>query len=209
MLRQWVADGLITESAAAELAEQFGLTTEAAQVLGAQRPVVYVSAAGIPQTNENFRRVKAAAATIPRLKTIMITADGSSAIATANGVKRYIDGLTGRITIVSHTVPSHQTFGGGQAAGGPIRADKWYVIGEDGPEIFAPGMDGTIIPNNALANLPMSAMGFGGGAGGGTASLDVTLHVTGSGGVARLIHEEVRAGRIQLSANGQRVRAGL
>ena len=164
MLQRWQQDGAISAATAAFLTDELNLTADAAQTVGQQRPVVYVSTAGIPQTNENFRRVKAAAATIPRLKKITITADGSSAIATANGVKRYIDGLTGRITIVSHTVPSHQTFGGGQAAGGPIHADKWYVVGEQGPEIFAPGMDGTIIPNTALANLPTSGVRFGTGA---------------------------------------------
>jgi hypothetical protein len=34
----------------------------------------------------------------------------------------------------------------GRAAGGPVSADKIYKVGEKGPEIFAPGMDGTILP---------------------------------------------------------------
>jgi TP901 family phage tail tape measure protein len=39
------------------------------------------------------------------------------------------------------------TFGGGKANGGGIDPSNWYVVGERGPEIFAPGVSGTVIPN--------------------------------------------------------------
>jgi len=38
-------------------------------------------------------------------------------------------------------------FGGFRAAGGAVSATDWYVVGEKGPEVFAPGVSGTIIPN--------------------------------------------------------------
>jgi hypothetical protein len=41
-------------------------------------------------------------------------------------------------------------FGGGRAAGGPVRAGQFYEVGENGRELFAPGVDGAIIPNGAL-----------------------------------------------------------
>ena len=41
-------------------------------------------------------------------------------------------------------------FGGGRAEGGPIRKDQFYLVGEEGPELIAPGVDGTVIPNNKL-----------------------------------------------------------
>lgn len=41
-------------------------------------------------------------------------------------------------------------FGGGRAAGGGVRDDEWYLVGEKGPELFAPGVSGTVIPNHAL-----------------------------------------------------------
>lgn len=41
-------------------------------------------------------------------------------------------------------------FGGGLASGGPVNAGQAYLVGEQGPELFAPGRSGTIIPNNAL-----------------------------------------------------------
>jgi hypothetical protein len=41
-------------------------------------------------------------------------------------------------------------FGGMKAEGGPVDGSKYYVVGEHGPEVFAPGASGSIIPNNML-----------------------------------------------------------
>ena len=41
-------------------------------------------------------------------------------------------------------------FGGFKANGGPVQAGKGYIVGERGPEFFAPSQSGTIIPNHAL-----------------------------------------------------------
>lgn len=40
-------------------------------------------------------------------------------------------------------------FGGKRAAGGPVSAGKAYLVGEEGPEMFKPGVSGTIVPNGA------------------------------------------------------------
>lgn len=39
---------------------------------------------------------------------------------------------------------------GAKAGGGSVSAGRPYLVGERGPEVFAPGSDGTIVPNNAL-----------------------------------------------------------
>ena len=39
------------------------------------------------------------------------------------------------------------TFGGGRAMGGPVTAKTPYLVGEKGPEIFAPNVDGSVINN--------------------------------------------------------------
>lgn len=39
---------------------------------------------------------------------------------------------------------------GGKAAGGPVGGQQPYVVGEKGPELFVPKVDGTIIPNHAM-----------------------------------------------------------
>ena len=42
-------------------------------------------------------------------------------------------------------------FGGFRASGGGVEPGKGYIVGENGPEPFFPGMSGTILPNRALA----------------------------------------------------------
>jgi tape measure domain-containing protein len=41
-------------------------------------------------------------------------------------------------------------FGGGHARGGSVFSNKAYMVGEKGPELFAPGRTGTIVPNSAI-----------------------------------------------------------
>ena len=43
------------------------------------------------------------------------------------------------------------SFGGARATGGPVAPGKSYLVGEKGPEIFAPSAGGRIIPNGAIA----------------------------------------------------------
>jgi hypothetical protein len=45
-----------------------------------------------------------------------------------------------------------------RALGGPVTKNDTYLVGEKGPEIFTPGSNGTIIPNNKIASF-----GSGGG----------------------------------------------
>lgn len=40
----------------------------------------------------------------------------------------------------------------GRAAGGPVRGDTPYWVGEMGPELFVPDRSGTIVPNNQTSN---------------------------------------------------------
>lgn len=40
-------------------------------------------------------------------------------------------------------------FGGGKASGGSVDSSKYYLVGENGPELFAPGRSGSIIPNES------------------------------------------------------------
>lgn len=48
-------------------------------------------------------------------------------------------------------------FGGYRAAGGPVSSGKAYMVGEKGPEMFAPKSNGTIIPNRALHSSSASS----------------------------------------------------
>ena len=46
--------------------------------------------------------------------------------------------------------PTIADFGGGLASGGMARGGKSYLVGERGPELFTPGVSGTVTPNHAL-----------------------------------------------------------
>ena len=37
-----------------------------------------------------------------------------------------------------------------KAKGGPVKGGGSYIVGEKGPELFSPGVSGTITPNSAL-----------------------------------------------------------
>lgn len=41
----------------------------------------------------------------------------------------------------------------GKASGGPVSAGQVYTVGEQGPELFVPGSNGTIIPNGASGGV--------------------------------------------------------
>lgn len=49
---------------------------------------------------------------------------------------------------------------GGRASGGPVMSGNSYMVGEMGPELFVPGMSGTIVPNGGGVNVTVSAGAF-------------------------------------------------
>lgn len=69
------------------------------------------------------------------------------------------------------------SFGGPRAAGGPVEPGKGYLVGENEPEIFAPGRSGTVIPLRALR-----------GGGGGTVVHQV---IQVSAGVSQTVRAEM------------------
>ncbi len=48
-------------------------------------------------------------------------------------------------------------FGGGRASGGSVQSGKFYEVGEKGRELFAPGMNGAIIPNGEMGGVAIDA----------------------------------------------------
>jgi muramidase (phage lysozyme) len=44
-------------------------------------------------------------------------------------------------------------FGGFRAAGGPVSPGRLYMVGENGPELFAPGAGGHVIPNGGAGSM--------------------------------------------------------
>ncbi len=51
-------------------------------------------------------------------------------------------------------------FGGKRAMGGPVSANKAYLVGEKGPEIVVPQSNGFVLPNNLLSNISSGRNGM-------------------------------------------------
>jgi len=49
-----------------------------------------------------------------------------------------------------------ETILGTRAMGGPVGANKSFLVGESGPELFTPGQNGHITPNNQLGGQPVN-----------------------------------------------------
>lgn len=56
-------------------------------------------------------------------------------------------------------ISSFLGFGGGRATGGPVKKGTSYVVGEEGPELFTPNSNGSIIPNAKLRSAPSMSSG--------------------------------------------------
>jgi hypothetical protein len=103
----------------------------------------------------------------PALKTELTIDIASSDIARLEYAQKLIAFLTkpigslGADPSITRRVSNPIT--GHKASGGPVMANKSYLVGERGPELFTPGTSGGITPNNAL-----------GGGGGNTINITVT-----------------------------------
>ena len=64
---------------------------------------------------------------------------------------------------------------GGRASGGPVSANKKYLVGENGPELFIPGTSGLIVPNGG------DASSFSGGSGDSGASRTTIVNLLAEG----------------------------
>lgn len=70
--------------------------------------------------------------------------------------EKFLNGLTNvfKPGTPEHYIVNNKTLLGpalGRASGGPVSAGSPYIVGEQGPELFVPGMSGAIIPNRAAA----------------------------------------------------------
>jgi len=74
-------------------------------------------------------------------------------------------------------------FGGGRAAGGPVRGSSLYEVGEGGrPELFDDGRGKTyLIPGNNGHVIPAAPAAAGGGVGNGAAPVNVVVNIASDG----------------------------
>jgi hypothetical protein len=81
--------------------------------------------------------------------------------------------------IGSRTTIAGGALGGLRANGGPVSANRQYIVGEKGPELFMSGSSGSIVPNNAL-----------GGNSGGGVTINQTINI--STGVQQTVRAEIQ-----------------
>jgi hypothetical protein len=94
--------------------------------------------------------------------------DLASATVKALGLKGALGDIVGQLIklglqiLASYATggnPLGNLFGGPRAGGGAVNDNQFYLVGENGPELFAPGMSGTIIPNHSLPRIPRGVYG--------------------------------------------------
>jgi hypothetical protein len=113
---------------------------------------------------------------------------------------KVIDGFQtffGWVNKVGDKIGNFYGFGGGRASGGPVMGGTTYLVGEQGPELFTPTGNGTIIPNGAFS-----------GKGGGN-SINITVNgaidpISTARQIAQILNREAT-----LSGNFNKVGASL
>ena len=71
-------------------------------------------------------------------------------------------------------------FGGFRAAGGPVSTGKSYIVGENGPELFSPNVNGAILNASQVAAMGRNQSGGGN-------SMSINVNVTGANGDQHVI----------------------
>jgi hypothetical protein len=70
--------------------------------------------------------------------------------AAYNMIKKFVEFIGNNPIVKGISGAIDSVFGGGKAAGGPVRSGTSYLVGERGPELFTPSGNGMITPNNRL-----------------------------------------------------------
>jgi len=70
--------------------------------------------------------------------------------AAYNMIKKFVEFIGNNPIVKGISGAIDRVFGGGKAAGGPVRSGTSYLVGERGPELFTPSGSGMITPNNRL-----------------------------------------------------------
>jgi len=93
------------------------------------------------------------------------------------------------------------SFGGFFADGGSTRPGEAYVVGEEGPELFIPGISGKVIPNKRTAQQKAAALQEADTDEGGT--LDVRYEAKTIAGERYVTEEQFRKGMTRAAKQGQ------
>jgi hypothetical protein len=119
--------------------------SEAAKIKAdAQRAAYDYLVGTIPGLREQLQGTAADISAIPTQHHTVVTADVEQALAQT---RRAVEAFN-QLPNVSNI--NYGGFGGTRAAGGPVSANRPYIVGEQGPELFVPSSSGSIVPNGGM-----------------------------------------------------------
>lgn len=169
----------------------------------AARKELIATAEKMGYTKEEAARLADEYLLVPRNVDTQFTADTDQAARNLRDVRDRIAQIQSKrvvITVVNKQVTIRSEgrnvpIGdlGGRELGGPVRANKAYVVGEKRPEVFVPDRDGTIIPS--VEKFRRGNMSLGGG------SVDVRLSVVPGMG-SELERALMKAIRVEVAGSG-------
>ena len=103
------------------------------------------------------------------------------------GIKSGIDSVKGVVEAIRDNLPSW--LGGRRALGGPVTRGVPFLVGENGPELFVPSGDGSVVSNLALNQSSRAGASSSSSV---SANFNVTINVNGGLGSPGAV-EELRA----------------
>jgi hypothetical protein len=182
------ADGRMTPALKNTL-KAAGMTTPEIAAVGRQMDAARKKGEAFAKTYTAKTAVSGYTATMGQLNSMRQTLaniDGSH-------VDVYIQGhATGIAGLGGHALT-------GRAVGGPASRARPYIVGEEGPELFVPSMDGTVLTAQETRQLMSRGTGAGPGVAGGGAGT-VVLDVRGADSdLIRLIRKWLRTGELSLA----------
>ncbi|MGH2969538.1 MAG: hypothetical protein ACRDK0_10805, partial [Solirubrobacteraceae bacterium] len=87
----------------------------------------------------------------------------------------------------------------GRALGGPVAANRAFLVGERGPEVFVPGQSGTVVANNRLRGMATRG-------GGGDTHIHVSVNTGGVVGTTKIALENELVKTLQALTTQGRLR---
>jgi hypothetical protein len=75
---------------------------------------------------------------------------------TYNAIKRVIELIKNNPIVRGISNLFDNAFGGGRANGGSVNSGNSYLVGENGPELFVPNSNGSIVPNSRMGGTTVN-----------------------------------------------------
>lgn len=150
-LSGWVGDILDT---AAAMETQGATMQEVSDFIGQQREAYLHHVEAMGGDRAAAARLLDQLNLLPGNYVASIRADTGQALGALAVVRNAIAGIPRNVNIaITQTLAAVNAH---RAGGGPVERGKGYVVGEKGEEFFIPDQDGTIIPNDMIADAASS-----------------------------------------------------